>query len=162
MLTPADGGSGMSGGSAKTEYSTNGGASWATGTALSFIGWRRGGGTGTYTILARSTDAVGNVESPRTVTVLLDSRAPMTTDNAPAGAQASPVTVTFTGVDAHSGIKEIWYSVDGGTWTKGTSALIPAPADHSNDGRHTIRYYSVDNAGNRQVGYSVCSVTIAT
>src|SRR5207249_7726659 len=41
------------------------------------------------------------------------------------------------------------YSVDGNpTYTAGTSVTIPAPADGSNDGAHTIAYFSVDNAGN--------------
>ena len=45
-LTPADGASGMSGGLAKTEYSTDGGATWVTGTSLTFAAhWKRGGGS---------------------------------------------------------------------------------------------------------------------
>ena len=34
------------------------------------------------------------------------------------------------------------------TYTTGTSVSIPAPADGSNDGAHTIAYFSADNAGN--------------
>ena len=52
--------------------------------------------------------------------------------------------------------------VDGGAWQQGTSVLIQALAAHANDGLHTIRYYSVDNAGNTEAGYRVCTVLIAT
>ena len=38
--------------------------------------------------------------------------------------------------------------MDGSAFTRGASVIIPAPADHSNDGTHTVRYRSADNAGN--------------
>ena len=47
-----------------------------------------------------------------------------------------------------SGVASTQYSVDGATWTTGTSVTIPAPANGDNDGVHTINYYSTDNAGN--------------
>ena len=50
--------------------------------------------------------------------------------------------------DALSGIASTQYRVDGGSFQGGTSVSIPAPADHSNDGAHTIEYRSTDNAGN--------------
>jgi hypothetical protein len=34
------------------------------------------------------------------------------------------------------------------TWTKASSVAIPAPADHTGDGTHTVLYRSVDSAGN--------------
>ena len=40
--------------------------------------------------------------------------------------------------------------MDGGSFQNGTSVVIPAPADHSNDGAHTIEYRSTDNAGNAE------------
>jgi hypothetical protein len=49
---------------------------------------------------------------------------------------------------AGPGIDHTEYSLDDGqTWTVGTSLVIPAPADHSNDGAHLLCYRSVDKAG---------------
>ena len=36
----------------------------------------------------------------------------------------------------------------------GTSVTIDAPGDHSNDGTHTIHYYSTDKAGNTETAHS--------
>lgn len=46
-----------------------------------------------------------------------------------------------------TGIAATEYQVDGGPWQTGTSLIIAAPRDHSNDGIHKIRYRSRDNAG---------------
>lgn len=67
------------------------------------------------------------------------------------------VTVTFTATDGTggSGVDYTQYSTDGGaSWSAGTSVAIPAPADHSNDGTHSILYQSVDNAGNWETARS--------
>ena len=61
------------------------------------------------------------------------------------------MTVTLTANDALSGIASTEYRVDGGSFQNGTSVSIPAPADHSNDGAHTIEYRSADNAGNTEL-----------
>ncbi len=124
--------------------------------------WKRGGGSGTTTVYYRSLSGAGQIEATRSCAVLIDTSRPTTTDNAPKGAQASDVTVTLTGHDTFSGVGQIWYDVDGGPWQTGGAVFVPAPADHSNDGLHTIRYYSIDNAGNAEVGYKVCAVLIAT
>ena len=48
-------------------------------------------------------------------------------------------------------MKSTTYSTDdGATWESGASVAIDAPADHSNDGYHTILYRSTDNAGNQE------------
>lgn len=162
-LSPTDAGSGMSGGVAKTEYSTDGGTTWQTGTSLAYTAnWKRGGGSGSYAVQYRSTDAAGNSESAGPVTVQIDTSRPWTSNDAPIGPQSTAVTVHLTGHDAFSGIAQVWYSVDGADWTQGTSPVIAAPPGHSNDGLHTISYYSVDNAGNYEVGFKVCWVTILT
>jgi hypothetical protein len=67
------------------------------------------------------------------------------------------VTITLTPVDAGgSGIAITEYKVDGAAeWTAGTVITIPAPADHSNDGPHTISYRTTDTAGNVEAPHTV-------
>jgi hypothetical protein len=76
-LSPTDAGSGMSGGSATTEYSTNGGTTWTTGTSVTITADLVNHATdGTTTISYRSTDAAGNVATTQTCHVRLDTRKP--------------------------------------------------------------------------------------
>ena len=104
-----------------------------------------------YTVVARATDAAGNTTDSAPTTVTLDTAPPTTTDDAPSGSQSSIVTVTLSAGDgAGSGVASTSYRVDGGGWHSGTSVVIPVPADHSNDGSHTIDYASVDNVGNSE------------
>ncbi len=145
-----------------TQYSLSDDQHWQTGNAIEFSGWKRGGGSGLYTVYYRSTDAAGVVEAEHQCTVMLDATRPVTTDDAPSGPQATSVTVHLSATDTFSGVDQTWYQVDGGQWLEGTSVLIPAPADHSNDGVHTINYFSVDKAGNSEAGYRTCKVVIAT
>ena len=149
--------------STSTQYSVGDQSHWQTGTSLAFTTvWKRGGGSGLVTVYYRSTDAAGLIEPTKSCTVMIDTSRPTTTDDAPTGPQASDVTVHLTGHDTYSGIGATWYQVDGGTWVMGNTVVVPAPANHSNDGLHTIRYYSIDNAGNVEASYKVCSVLIAT
>src|SRR5205085_2858230 len=144
-LAATDAGAGV----ASTEYKIDGAASFTTGTSVAIPAPADHSNDGLHTITYRSTDVVGNVEANKTATVRIDTMAPVTTDNAPAGWSSSAVTVTLTGTDASSGVASTQYKVDGAaTFTTGTSVSIPAPADHSNDGSHTITYRSTDAAGN--------------
>ncbi len=113
--------------------------------------WKRGGGSGTYSFSYRAYDKAGNSTSLITKTVKVDGKPPQTANDAPRDSAGAPVpqsqalTVHLTAADqaALSGVKETWWSLDGGTWTKGTSVSVPAQ-----NGYHFVRYYSVDNAGN--------------
>jgi hypothetical protein len=80
---------------------------------------------------------------------------PVTTDDAPTGWQNQPVTVHLTAAEpGGSGVASTHYSVDGGPDQTGTNVTIPAPSDHSNDGSHTITYYSVDRDGNQETPHT--------
>jgi len=137
------------------EYSTNGGGTWQS-TGASFNSAAVPDGNVSLHVVA--TDAAGNTTTSTPVTSIADNTKPATTDNAPSGWQSSPVTVTLTANDGGSGVNVTEYSVDGNpTYTTGTSVSIPAPADGSNDGAHTIAYFSVDNAGNIE---SIKSTTV--
>jgi len=86
---------------------------------------------------------------------------PVTTDNAPAGWSHLPITVTFAATDAESGAARTTWRAAGGLWQLGTSHTVAAPDDHTNDGPHTIEYFSEDHAGNREAVRS-CTVRVDT
>jgi len=121
--------------------------------SLAFDTWKRGGGSGTHTVSYRIYDRAGNSTSLITRTVKIDGKPPQTANDAPRDSTGAPVpqsqalTVHLTAADqiTLSGIKETWWSLDGGSWTKGTSVSVPAV-----NGYHFVRYYSVDNAGNSE------------
>ncbi len=57
-------------------------------------------------------------------------------------------TVEFTATDEASGVAATVYRVDGGPWRIGDQVQVRAVRDHSNDGEHSLEFYSVDNASN--------------
>ena len=93
-----------------------------------------------------------------------DAIAPVTTVS---GADAlwhnKPVTLTFTAGDnpGGPGVDYTEFKLDAGDWTKGASVTVPAPANHSGDGVHTVAYRSADKADNVEVAKS-CQVKIDT
>ena len=127
------------------EYSTNGGSTWAnTGATLNTASMP----DGNLMLHVIVTDHAGNTTTSAPVGDTIDNTKPVTTDDAPSGWQASDVTVHLTATDAGSGVNVTEYSVDGGPYTVGSTVTIPAPSDGSNDGAHTIAYFSADNVGN--------------
>ena len=91
--------------------------------------------------------------------VVIDNTRPVTTDNAPSGAQNHDVTVNLAATDNLSGVDVTEYSLDGGAhWTTGPSVTVLAS---SGDGTTTITYRSRDLAGNVELAKST-SVTIDT
>jgi photosystem II stability/assembly factor-like uncharacterized protein len=141
-LTATDDSSGV----ATTEYKIDGASSWTTYTAPFTIS-----ADGDHTVLYRSIDNENNAESQVTIHVKIDTAAPATTHNAPAGWKNTAQTVTLTPSDvAGSGVVTTKYKIDAGSYVTGTSVAIAAPADHSNDGVHTITYYSQDEVGNEE------------
>ena len=134
-------------GIAAVEYSVNGGA-WQSGVERVFTLAGKRSNTGrVYAVEYRATDAAGNVTGG-TCAVQIDNLAPKTTDDSDGLAHAADTTVHLTASDAHSGVAETWYSLDGAPWVEGTDVLVPAPTDHTGDGLHTVVYYSVDAVGN--------------
>lgn len=71
-----------------------------------------------------------------------DITPPVTTDNAREDWVNKDVTVTFSANDDDSGVKETYYSIDNGAVQNGNSVTI------TEEGVHTLTYWSVDNAGN--------------
>ena len=75
-----------------------------------------------------------------------------------------PVTLSATNNAGGSGVKSITYTVDGGAPTTvdgaTTQVTIDAPADHVNDGIHTIAFHATNNAGNTETPDKTCTVKI--
>jgi len=94
-------------------------------------------------------------------TIGLDTIAPATTDDSDPQLHNHTVTVTLAPADAGSGPAQTSWALDGGASQTGTSVPVAAPADHANDGTHTIAYHSTDVAGNVETSKS-CTVKIDT
>jgi len=134
-------------GVATTQYGVNG-APWTTGTSVQLTT------SGVYNILYQSIDVDENTETPKSVTVNLDSKAPVTTAgvNGPAGLNGwhtGPTTVNLTATDDLSGVAKTEYSLDSGqTWTNGTSVSL------TTDAIYNLLYRSTDVAGNVETSES--------
>ncbi|WP_349654881.1 endo-1,4-beta-xylanase [Neobacillus sp. DY30] len=76
--------------------------------------------------------------------IKIDTVSPVTTDNAPEDWVNKDVTVTFSANDDDSGVAATYYTVDNGAVQSGNSVTI------SDEGVHTLTYWSVDNAGNSE------------
>jgi nitrous oxidase accessory protein NosD len=135
---------------------------WADTPPSSLKAHKRGWAGGVFTLQFRAIDNAGNVEPANSLTMLIDRRAPVTTDDHDDAEWSSEdVTVQFDSKDEVSGVRYIRYSVDGGIWQSGWWLTIAALEDHTNDGAHTVRYYAVDWAGNREP-VKTCTVRIDT
>jgi fibronectin type 3 domain-containing protein len=109
------------------------------------------GQTATVTV----TDAAGNTATVKSPAVNIDLTAPYTyismtgTYSGTSGVSLSPVTVTLTGNDALSGVAATYYTVDGGAQQTYSAAFTV-----SGDGSHTVKYWTVDAAGNVEAAHT--------
>ena len=95
---------------------------------------------GVHVVEFYSIDVASNEETAETVTVSVDSDAPVTT------ATVSGSSVTLSASDAVSGVNRTMYRIDGGNWS-----LYVGEFDVEGSGNHTLEFYSVDEAGNEEV-----------
>jgi alpha-tubulin suppressor-like RCC1 family protein len=93
---------------------------------------------------ATVSDLAGNTTTAVSPAVSIDRTAPTTSATAPGGWSHGPVDVALTATDALSGVAATHFTVDGGAVQDGTHVRI------AGDGQHTLRYWSVDVAGNAQ------------
>jgi photosystem II stability/assembly factor-like uncharacterized protein len=98
---------------------------------------------GTNTLAFAAIDVAGNRETTKTVTVLLDSTAPVTNANV---GTVSRSALVLTPSDAQSGVGSTWYSVDGGPDTLYDPASPPATLR----GVHSVAWWSIDKVGNTE------------
>lgn len=77
--------------------------------------------------------------------------APLTTDNTDGG-RYGMFNVVLSPTDATSGVAEIYYRIDGGSWQTGTSFTLRTSIRHKlrglPPGDYVVEYRSTDNAGN--------------
>jgi hypothetical protein len=132
-------------GAHSTTYRVDGGA-WATGTSA------RVSGQGKHTVDYYSTDWMGRREAVHAVAVEVDSAAPVTTDDAKPW-EPGNVVIALVAKDKVSGVASTHYSLDGGPWLIGDAVHV------SGDGRHLIKYRSINRAGNTEA-VRTCSFNI--
>jgi chitodextrinase len=98
---------------------------------------------GDYALSYRSVNSVGEVESTKTLSFMLDRTAPITAAaSAPTGANG--YSVTLAAVDSVSSVASTVYSLDGGaTWLPYVQAIA-----FEQEGIWNIQYRSTDKAGN--------------
>lgn len=121
----------------------------------------QGGGTGELAWPARSAiDSVGRVlvverDNHRLQLFSYDGTAPTTSYSgfSSGTTYSEPVTLTLSASDAGSGVSATYYSVNGVQHT------YLAPVSIASEGLNTIRYWSVDRAGNTE-GLKTAYVTI--
>lgn len=100
-------------------------------------------GEGDHTIEYWSVDAAGNEEVHSNGIVRIDDTAPVTTSNMDSAWHTEPFTVTLGGTDALSGVANTYYTIDGGT-----QQTYSTPFTVSEEGSHSVEFWSVDVAGN--------------
>jgi pro-kumamolisin-like protein len=123
--------------------------------------------TGPFTISAQgrhyvyyfTEDKAGNYSTETYEWVSIDTAPPVTTvalaGTLQAGSYYSNVQVTLTSTDNLSGVRTRYYQLDGGATQTYTAAFTVSAT-----GSHTVKYWSVDNAGNTEATKSV-TFTIA-
>jgi cell division septation protein DedD len=104
-------------------------------------------GDGTRVVEFFSTDVAGNAETASGLTVRIDTVPPvaslaMNGLAGNAGWWRSPVTITLSGWDATSGLRQARYDLDGAGW-----AGYAAPFVVGGEGGHTLDCRTQDNAG---------------
>ncbi len=102
---------------------------------------------GATTVWFWSVDVAGNVEAPKSTTVMLDTIAPVTTVEA-LGTYVGQAEITAGATDAGSGVADTVLALDGQR-VPGTTVTV------TDLGAHVLEYHSVDVAGNTEAVRSV-------
>jgi hypothetical protein len=112
-------------------------------------------GTGTHTLTTWGVDVAGNTSGPRSETINIDGVAPTDTTTAP-GTVANRYPVVVNGTDAHSGLVNVKWKLDGGPVQNGAPGAI---ATITGGGAHTLETMVVDAVGNDS-GWKTLNITV--
>src|SRR5207245_5524668 len=104
-------------------------------------------GDGVHLVEYKATDNAGLTETTKSLTVKVDTVAPVTTASLSGtpgsnGWFVSAVTVYLNATDATSGVSNITYRIDGGPWRAYAGPFVLA------EGRHAVDFQATDLAGN--------------
>ncbi len=139
-------------GPARTEYRVRDAGVWGSWQTYQ-APFTLSGADGPRTVEYRSQDRLGNLESARSVDLILDNTPPATTI-APANPPFTTETqFNLTATDDGCGVARTEYRIDGGSWTPYSTAFtLP-------EGDHVIGYRSVDRLNNTETEHTL-AVTI--
>lgn len=103
-------------------------------------------GSGTWWLHVAAKDSLGRWSAPWHRKALVDVTKPVAQFAPDSAGYAESANVPLTATDAHSLVKSVSYSVDGGSVTTvtGSSATVSV----SGIGTYDVAYYATDNAGN--------------
>jgi hypothetical protein len=123
--------------------------------------------TGKQTLYYRSNDRVGNTETVKRVELIVDGTAPNSSLKLQNAAHSimlngktyfsDSVAFAVEAQDDISKVKQIWVSTDGAPATP-----YIKPVYFLQEGPHVLKYYSVDNVGNRETEKSISLYTVST
>jgi len=102
------------------------------------------GSDGTWYVEYLSFDHLGNKESVKNETLILDDTAPVTTLSPATGPYTIDTMFSLAATDAGCGVNVTMYRIDGGNWSVYSGGFTLA------DGNHNISYYSNDHLNNTE------------
>jgi hypothetical protein len=101
---------------------------------------------GVWNVEYYSVDNAGNQEWSKSKQIKVDKDVPSSADNAPAGWVNYDTSVQISASDSISGVAKMYICVD----TDNTCEPTEGSSVSVGEGIHYVRYYSVDNAGNKE------------
>lgn len=126
---------------------------------------------GVYTVRFYAEDKAGNFSSAYQQPVNVDQTPPVTTATLSGTLSGtnytSAVSITIAATDNLSRVKNTYYELDGGAQTTYNGATSkPTPILVSALGSHTLKYWSIDNAGNTEAAkmqaFTLANGTVTT
>jgi hypothetical protein len=134
----------------------NGTTNWSTNVTVNY---------GSNTIRVYAVDNSNNVSTTNTVSFVVvdDTNKPSVSITTPTNGQVfydTTITVSGTASDVGSGVKEVWLSVNGGSFSKVNGTTNWSTNVVANYGSNTISVYAVDNLNNVSVTNIVSFVVV--